>query len=74
MNNKNAELFSSRFGYHNYITIVSYIAKLKPELKSVLLLSTNIHKPNISQNKLSNFENIDKKKPEIIIKYNKTKG
>ncbi|KAJ8898511.1 hypothetical protein PR048_003871 [Dryococelus australis] len=61
---KNQHLYTSRFAFNNYLTIIIYTPKKN---KRVLLLST-------MQYESSNDEEHSKKKPEIIKYYNSTKG
>lgn len=62
---KNRPVFSSYFGFSRNKTLVSYKANKK---KIVLLLST------MHQDKSIDLTTAEKKKPEIITAYNKTKG
>lgn len=59
---KSREVTSSLFGFQKDMTLCSYVQKPK---KAVLLLSTMHHDDNVEG---------DKRKPEIIHFYNKTKG
>ena len=54
---------SSLFAFNEFMTLVSYIPKKD---RRVILLSTSHHEDKII--------NENKKKPEIIISYNKFKG
>ena len=63
--NKNRPLHSSLFGFHNQMTIVSYVPKPK---KAVVLLST-MHNDNAIDATTARAQ-----KPEIITYYNSTKG
>ena len=56
-------LFSSLFGFRQFLTIVSYVPKKN---KSVILLSTKHHDKSINQS--------NSNKPDIIEFYNKNKG
>ena len=60
---KKAPLYSSKFGFNLYKTLVSYTQKVN---KCVVLLSTKHHKIEVS--------NDEEKKPVIILDYNKNKG
>jgi hypothetical protein len=60
---RHREVTSSLFGFHDQMTIVSYVPKRN---KSVVLLSTMHHDNKISL--------ADDKKPDIILNYNSTKG
>ena len=57
---------SSLFGFNQYMTLVSYVPKFN---KSVILLSTKHHTPEINQTDIKK-----KNKPVIIDDYNKYKG
>lgn len=61
--NKEREVFSSIYGFNSYLSIVSYVPKVK---KSVILLSSHHH--------YIGNENTESKKPDIITFYNKNKG
>ncbi|XP_032436406.1 piggyBac transposable element-derived protein 4-like [Xiphophorus hellerii] len=61
---KSRELHSSEFGFHGNMTMVSYVQK---KGKAVVLLST-MHDDKAVDN------SSQKKKPEVIQYYNKTKG
>lgn len=60
---QNRKLLSSRFAFTRTAMAVSYIPK---RVKNVLLLSTKHRKPAVSSD--------EKKKPEVILNYNKCKG
>lgn len=60
---KSREPLSTRFGFHENVTICSYVPKKN---KAVTLISTLHHTKTISDD--------EKKKPEIIKHYNHTKG
>lgn len=60
---KSRKIFSSIYGHNNYLTLVSYVPK---EKKCVILLT--------SKHQTVEFEKGDKKKPDVIQFYNKTKG
>lgn len=62
--NKGREVLSSEFAFKDYTTLVSYVPKKN---KAVVLLSTMHHDKSIDSQS-------PKKKPEIILQYNKTKG
>jgi hypothetical protein len=64
LNIRNREIKSSRFGYQEKCTLVSYVPKTR---KNVLLLST-LHDGKIGDT------TGDTKKPEMITFYNSTKG
>jgi len=55
--------FSSLIGFQKNCSLVSYVSKKK---KTVILLSTMYHTPNVTSNEIM--------KPEIILDYNMTKG
>ena len=59
---KDRELYSSIFAFTDTTTLVSYLAK---KSKIVLLLSTMHHDNNVQED--------EKRKPEMILDYNKTK-
>ena len=61
---KTRELFSTAFGFNGSMTMVSYVGKKDV---AVLLLSTMHHSKTVD-------ENTQKKKPEVILFYNQTKG
>lgn len=60
---KQRPAFSSMFGFHNQLTIVSYVPKVS---KAVILISSEHHS--------SSVEKSETKKPHIITTYNETKG
>ncbi|KAJ4434657.1 hypothetical protein ANN_23222 [Periplaneta americana] len=62
--NKGREVLSSEFAFKDYTTLVSYVPKKN---KAVVLLSAMHHDKSIDSQS-------PKKKPEIILQYNKTKG
>lgn len=62
---KGTEVNSSRFGFQNDITLVSYVPKKN---KVVLVMSTLHHDKNIDES------TGDNRKPEMITYYNKTKA
>lgn len=62
---KGTEVTDSRFGFQKDITLVSYVPKKK---KIVLVMSTLHHDKNIDES------TGDKRKPEMITFYNKTKA
>lgn len=62
--NKQRELYSSLFGFNDYLTLVSYVPK---EKKTVILLSSFHHFHDVD-------ELHDKKKPNMILDYNKNKA
>ena len=55
---------SSKFVFHDDMTLVSYVPKKK---KNVVLLSTQHHDAEVHEDR-------EDKKPEIILHYNRTKG
>ena len=57
-------VLSSQFAFQDNVTLVSYVPKKK---KNVVLLSTQHHSADISEDR-------EDKKPEIILHYNRTKG
>ncbi|KAJ4930316.1 hypothetical protein JOQ06_019320 [Pogonophryne albipinna] len=61
---KSREVHSTEFGFNGSMTMISYIRK---KGKAVLLLSTMHHSKMVD-------ENSQKKKTEIILFYNQTKG
>ena len=56
-------ILSSQFAFQEDVTLVSYV----PKKKNVVLLSTQHHSADISEDR-------EDKKPEIILHYNRTKG
>lgn len=57
------EIFTTNYGYHDYLTLISYVPDKK---KAVILLSSKHH--------IVELDNDQAKKPKIIRYYNKTKG
>lgn len=57
------EVHSTRFGFHEQLTMCSYVSK---KSKAVLILSSMHHDDSIGEG--------EQKKPEMILFYNKTKG
>lgn len=64
LKSKNRELYSSKFGFAEDMGLVSYVPR---QNYSVNILTSKIYNKNININN-------DKKKPEIILHYNATKG
>lgn len=61
--NKNREELSTIFGFTDKMTLLSYVPKKN---KAVMLLTTQFNNGDIERG--------DKKRPDIILHYNKTKG
>ncbi|KAK9747273.1 Transposase IS4 [Popillia japonica] len=66
LGDKSKEIYSSMFGYKEEMLITSYVQKKKIN-KVVLLLSTEICSDEVDMSS-------EKRNPEVILHYNKTKG